>query len=101
MRSVLVALALAFVTISAAPARAEVKLHAVAAPTTIAATTYALQQPAKDINVDINVNHGGGRWYRNPVWIAIGVLAAIVLLVLIVLAARGSGTGGGTTIIRD
>jgi len=102
MRSVLVALALAFVAATAAPARAELSLLPAAIPT-IAATTYALQQPApNDLKVDINVNHGGGyRWYRNPVWIAIGILAGVVLLVLIILAVRGSGTGGGTTIIRE
>jgi len=103
MRSIL--LALAFVTIfitGAAPARAELSLQTVGTPT-IAATTYALQQPApKDLNVDINVNRGGGSvWYRSPVWIAIGALAGVVLLVLIILAVRGSGTGGGTTIIRE
>ena len=62
----------------------------------------ALQQPAPNLKVDIDVNRGGGRgWYRNPVWIAIGILAGVVLLVLIILAVRGSGTGGGTTIIRE
>jgi amino acid transporter len=72
------------------------------------ATVVALQQPSSGgaapaqpggkLDVDINVNHhSGGRWYANPVWIAIGALALIVLIVLIVMAGRG----GGTTVIRD
>lgn len=71
---------------------------------TLAATTVALNlsldqaAPTKH-EIDINVNHGGGRaWYASPVWIAIGVLVLFVLILLIVLATRG---GGGTTIVRD
>jgi ACR3 family arsenite efflux pump ArsB len=46
----------------------------------------------------IQVQIGGGHWYHNPVWIAIGILAAVVILLLIIVAARGSG---GTTIVKD
>ena len=55
-------------------------------------------QPGGKLDVDINVNHGdgGGRWYRNPMWIAIGALAVIVLIALIVMAGRG----GGTTVVK-
>jgi hypothetical protein len=56
----------------------------------------AQAQPSGKVDVDINVNHGGGRWYANPLWIAIGALAAIVLIVLIVMAGRG----GGTTVVK-
>jgi hypothetical protein len=99
MRSVLVALAVLCAAATAAPARAEFNPHPLTPA--IAATTYALQQnPVKDVNVDINVNHGGRAWYRSPVWIAIAVLAGVVLLVLLMLAFRGTG-GGGTTIIRE
>lgn len=67
------------------------------------ATTVALQAAPQapqtpKAQVDINVHHGGGRWYASPVWIAIGVLAVIVILLLIILAARGGG--GGTTIVK-
>ena len=50
----------------------------------------------KTIQVQINGGHVG---YHNPVWIAIGILAAVVVLLLIVLAVRGGG--GGTTIVKD
>ena len=49
-----------------------------------------------DIDVDIDTDEGGGAWYANPVWIAIGGIALVVLLVLVVLAGRG----GGTTVVR-
>ena len=100
MRSVLVALAFGAIVITGVPsARAELSLTPAATPT-VAATTYALQQPAKDLNVDINVNRGGGKWYASPVWIAIGAVAAVLILLLIILAAR-SGGGGGTTIVKE
>ena len=59
----------------------------------------AQAQPGGKLDVDINVNQSrsGGRWYANPLWIAIGALAVVVLLLLIVMAGRG----GGTTVIKD
>lgn len=60
----------------------------------------AQSQPGGKLDIDIDVNRGsggGGRWYANPLWIAIGALAAIVVLVLLVMAMRG----GGTTIVRE
>ena len=56
----------------------------------------ALQVPDKTIQV--NVGNGGRVWYHSPIWIAIGILAAIVILMLIVMAVRG---GGGTTVVKD
>jgi hypothetical protein len=55
------------------------------------------QPPSGRIEVDVNTNQGGGAWYTSPVWIAIGVIALVLLIVLIVMATRG----GGTTIVRD
>jgi len=96
MRGVLLSLAFVSGLALAAPGPASAAL---ASGTTMSATASdGLQNPAKDVTVDINVNHGGGRWYRNPVWIAIGAIAAVVVLLLIVLVARSGG--GGTTIVR-
>src|SRR5262245_14972996 len=54
-------------------------------------------QPGGKLDVDIDVNQSGsGRWYANPVWIAIGALALIVLIALIIMAGRG----GGTTVVK-
>lgn len=40
-------------------------------------------------------------WYVNPMWIALIVLAAIVLIFLIALVVRGGGTSDRTTVIRS
>ena len=74
---------------------------AVAADSSHPAMTVALQtgtdvNPVKDINVDINVNHGHA-WYRSPVWIAIGVISVVLLVVIVAMISRG----GGTTIVKE
>ena len=101
MRGVLISLAAAFVLATALPARAGTA--AGSAPDVSSGHVYALQQaqptvPDKTIDINVNTNRGGGRWYANPVWIGIGVLAVVVILLLVIMAARG---GGGTTIIRE
>jgi hypothetical protein len=64
---------------------------------TLLAYLYVPLLALQEKTIDININ-GGHAWYHSPVWIAIGILAAIVILLLLVLAARGSG---GTTIVKD
>jgi hypothetical protein len=67
-----------------------------------ASSGYALSvddqqpQPSGRLEVDIDTDEGGA-WYTSPMWIAIGVIALVLLIVLIVMATRG----GGTTIIRE
>ena len=56
---------------------------------------YQEQQPTAKIDVDID-RGGGGAWYTSPVWIAIGVVALVLIVGLIVMAGRG----GGTTVVR-
>ena len=56
-------------------------------------------QPAQG-KLDVNINthsSGGGIWWQNPVWIAIGVMALILLVLIISMISRG----GGTTVIKD
>jgi hypothetical protein len=55
------------------------------------------QPPSGRLEVDVDTNQGGGAWYTSPIWIAIGVIALVLLIVLIVMATRG----GGTTIVRE
>jgi hypothetical protein len=58
------------------------------------------QPPAQGkLDVDINVGHSGGSgaWWNNPIWIAIGIIALVLLIVVIAMAARGSGT----TVIKE
>lgn len=54
------------------------------------------QQPEGKVDVNVDLDRGGSAWYTNPVWIAIGVIALIVLVLLIVMATRG-----GTTVIKE
>lgn len=51
--------------------------------------------PTGELNVDIDTDDGA--WYANPVWIAIGVIALVVLIAIVAMAARG----GGTTVIKE
>jgi hypothetical protein len=66
---------------------------------TLFAYLYLPLLALQDKTIDININ-AGRVWYHSPVWIAIGILAAVVILLLLVLAVRGNG-GGGTTIVKD
>lgn len=67
-------------------------------PMALPALALAQGQPVQGkIDIDINTHSGGGAWWTNPVWIAIGAIALVLLIVLIVMAARGSGT----TVIKE
>ena len=55
-------------------------------------------QPAQGkLDVNINAHSGGGVWWQSPIWIAVGVIALVLLIVIIAMAARGSGT----TVIKE
>jgi 4-hydroxybenzoate polyprenyltransferase len=97
MRGALLSLAFMVVVGAAAPQSVSTSpLPTIATNST--SMSYDLQNPGKDINVDTNVNRSSGVWYRNPVWIAIGALALVVLVLIIVLTMLGRG---GTTIVRN
>jgi hypothetical protein len=67
-------------------------------PVAVPALAFAQGQPVQGkIDVDINTHSGGGAWWTNPTWIAIGVIALVLLIVIIAMAARGSGT----TVIKE
>ena len=98
MRGFLISMAAAFVLASSMPAQAKIvkssDAPSIASPATV---VYALQVPDKSVDINVDLNKGGGKWYANPVWIGIGAVAVIVVLLLVVLAARG----GGTTIVKE
>ena len=81
-------------------------LGSAAAPVAMAAahSGYALsaaqqQPPAQgklDVNIDVGHSGGGGVWWNNPVWIAIGVIGLVLLIVIVAMVARG----GGTTVVK-
>ena len=54
----------------------------------------ALMQDAK---IEVKTSDGHGAWYTQPVWIAIGVIALILIVVLISLAGRGRSN---TTVVK-
>jgi hypothetical protein len=90
---------LSVVVAFAVPARSSA-LSNVPTVSSVPVSASLQSQPAKDLNIDINVNRaGGGAWYRSPVWIAIAVIAGVLVLLLLVLAVRGGG-GGTTTVVR-
>ena len=68
-------------------------------PSVMPLLALAQGQPAQGkLDVDINVGHSGGAaWWTNPIWIAIGVIALVLLIVVVAMAARGSGT----TVIKE
>lgn len=59
-------------------------------PATGMALAVTTIQDAK-IDVDIGEDRGGA-WYTNPVWIAIGIIALVLMIVLIAMAGRGRDT---------
>lgn len=91
MRGFLLSLALATLVAWAAPAgpaEAVPVLTSAAPVLTNAAPAYALQIPDKKIK--ITIGDADAHWYRNPVWIAIGALAAVVLVLLIIVARHST-----------
>jgi hypothetical protein len=94
MRGVLLSLALAVAVAGAWPLNISAS-H----PSPLMGVATASQVQPADPKIDIAAGDHAARvaWYRSPVWIAIGFLAAIVILLLVVLIGRG----GQTTIIRS
>ena len=93
MRGVLLSLAFAFLVSAAVPAYVAASSIVRVSPMVVA---LQAQEPTKSIEINVN-DHGGRVWYRNPVWIAIGVIALVVLVLVVALIARG----GGPTIIKE
>jgi len=52
-------------------------------------------------DVDVTVKHETTTWTVSPVWLAIGIIGAIVLVLLIGMAVRGSGTHETTHVVHD
>jgi membrane protein DedA with SNARE-associated domain len=61
-----------------------------------AASPFALQIPDKKIEITVG-DHASAAWYHNPMWIAIAILAAVLVVLLVVLIGRR----GGNTIIKN
>ena len=92
MRTSFVALVMS-VGLLAAPILAAAPLPATTAFDT--QQSQPVQPPSGSIDVNIDTDEGGA-WYTSPIWIAIGVVALVLIIALIVMAGRG----GGTTVVR-
>ena len=63
-----------------------------------------VQAGDNDKKLDINVTVGdpmpmhSRMWYGQPIWIALFVVAGIVLLILLAMAFRGNASSGGTIV---
>ena len=91
-------LGIAFAVVFGVISRAPLEAHGSRIGPVGSAIAYAQDQAGGKLSVDINVNKAGGgnRWYANPMWIAIGGLAVLLFVVLIVMVSRG----GGTTVVK-
>jgi hypothetical protein len=65
---------------------------------TVLALAAVQDPPVPKPDVDVSVTTERTVWYADPVWITIGVLAAILVIGLIVAASRSGG--GSTTVIK-
>jgi hypothetical protein len=54
-----------------------------------ASRAHALVQEAK---IEIKTTDTHGAWYTQPVWIAIGIIALVLILALIAMAGRRNNT---------
>ena len=55
-------------------------------------TTTRAAALVQDAKVEINTHSSHGAWYTQPVWIAIGVIALVLIIVLISMAGRRNNT---------
>ena len=66
----------------------KIQIFALAVAANFATILVKAQDKAADLNVDVDLDKGGGDWMSNPlVW----VIGALVLIVIIALVARGGG----------
>jgi hypothetical protein len=66
----------------------------VSAPAVTLTATAAVVAPVQDAKIEITTNGrpSRGAWYTQPVWIAIGIIALVLLIALIAMAGRGRDT---------
>ena len=65
----------------------------VAAVRTVVASPVVVTSAVQDAKIEVDINDNkGGAWYTNPVWIAIGIIALVLLIALIAMAGRGRDT---------
>jgi hypothetical protein len=68
------------------------------APVVMALAAVQDPPPIPKPDVDVTVTTERTTWYADPVWITIGVLAAILIIGLIIAASRSGGSS--TTVVK-
>lgn len=79
------------------PASVSPAIVAVSAPLALTAVQQTATPPKADIKVDID-SSPNTVWYADPVWIAVGAIALLIVIVLAVMASRGGSDR--TTVVR-
>lgn len=82
---------------SAAPTGSASVSPAIVAVSAPLALTAVQDPPKADIKVDIDTSPNTV-WYTDPVWLAVGAIALLVIIVLAVMASRGGSDR--TTVVR-
>lgn len=59
--------------------------------TTLLSATMAVAAAAQAAKIEVKTDNNGA-WYTQPVWIAIGIIALVLIIVLISLAGRRDRT---------
>jgi hypothetical protein len=84
--------------VTAAPVPA-VSTLSIATPTAAFAPALHTMLLVQDAKIDVDVDsHDGGAWYTQPVWIAIGIIALVLIILLITAAGRRGGSN--TTVVK-
>jgi hypothetical protein len=56
------------------------------------AVTPAVVATVQDAKIEVTTNRSSRAWYTQPVWIAIGIIALVLVIALIAMAGRGRDT---------
>ena len=87
------ALMLATAPVAPRAQAASVPVVSVAAVRTTVAIPFVVTSTVQDAKIEVDVDDNtGGAWYTNPVWIAIGIIALVLIIALIAMAGRGRDT---------
>jgi hypothetical protein len=63
------------------------------APVALLISVVQESQSPPDVKVDITTSKGGGgTWYTQPIWLAVGGLALLVIILFAVMAGRNNTT---------
>ena len=85
-------------TAPAAPYAAAVLPTVTSATLAPMALTVASVAPLQDPKITVQVNEKSTSWYTQPIWLAIGGVALVVIILIAVLAGRGGR--GNTTVVK-